>query len=162
MLASESSCAAAVQVLVQRGADLRAADSLGHDVLHYAKLSGSAEVRNVLNSVLQRQQADPGTTRCTTQGSPLKAEMLMLDFGTVLYDIGLYFIFLKIGFASDREIGLLLIVLSCHNNELFSLFSPSGRKWYNTHTACCFLPSQTLPSSGGCVSHRNLLFWGQL
>lgn len=79
MLASESSCAAAVQVLVQRGADLRAADSLGHDVLHYAKLSGSAEVRNVLNSALQRQQADPGTTQCcTTQGSFWKAEILIL------------------------------------------------------------------------------------
>ncbi|XP_041915291.1 ankycorbin isoform X5 [Alosa sapidissima] len=58
MLACEGRCVAAVQVLVQCGADLRAADSLGCDVLHYAKLSGSAEVRNVLNSVLQRQQAD--------------------------------------------------------------------------------------------------------
>ncbi|XP_042565325.1 ankycorbin isoform X2 [Clupea harengus] len=59
MLASESSCVAAVQVLVQRGADLRVTDSLGHNVLHYAKLSGSAEVWNVLNSALQRLQADP-------------------------------------------------------------------------------------------------------
>ncbi|KAL2100026.1 hypothetical protein ACEWY4_004420 [Coilia grayii] len=59
MLASESSCVGAVQVLVQHGTDLRVADSLGHDVLHYAKLSGSAEVRNILSSALQRQQADP-------------------------------------------------------------------------------------------------------
>uniref|UniRef100_A0A8K9UKQ6 Retinoic acid induced 14 n=1 Tax=Oncorhynchus mykiss TaxID=8022 RepID=A0A8K9UKQ6_ONCMY len=40
MLASESSSMSVVEVLVQRGAVLQAVDSLGHDVLHYAKLSG--------------------------------------------------------------------------------------------------------------------------
>ncbi|XP_036385988.1 ankycorbin isoform X2 [Megalops cyprinoides] len=58
MLASESSCVAAVEILVQRGADLKIVDSLGHDVLHYAKLSGSSEVRAVLTSALQRLSAD--------------------------------------------------------------------------------------------------------
>ncbi|XP_051733672.1 ankycorbin isoform X6 [Ctenopharyngodon idella] len=65
MLASESSCPAAVELLVQRGADLHMVDSLGHDVLHYAKLSGSSEVRTVLNTALQRQQSesDKSSTR---------------------------------------------------------------------------------------------------
>ncbi|XP_030625502.1 ankycorbin [Chanos chanos] len=58
MLASESSCAAAVEVLVERGADLHVVDSLGHDVLHYAKLSGSSEVRAVLNAALHRHQPE--------------------------------------------------------------------------------------------------------
>ncbi|KAG7476688.1 hypothetical protein MATL_G00085560 [Megalops atlanticus] len=58
MLASESSCVAAVEILVQRGADLKTVDSLGHDVLHYAKLSGSSEVRAVLTSALQRLSVD--------------------------------------------------------------------------------------------------------
>ncbi|ROL47523.1 Ankycorbin, partial [Anabarilius grahami] len=58
MLASESSCPAAVELLVQRGADLHMVDSLGHDVLHYAKLSGSSEVRTVLNTALHRQQSE--------------------------------------------------------------------------------------------------------
>lgn len=59
MLACESSSAAAVEVLVQGGADLRIVDSLGHDVLHYAKLSGSAEVRSIISSALHRQQPEP-------------------------------------------------------------------------------------------------------
>lgn len=86
MLASESSCVAAVQVLVQRGADLRVTDSLGHNVLHYAKLSGSAEVRNVLNSALQRLQADPGTERFVplTSSLPKVPEIFMFDIDNVL------------------------------------------------------------------------------
>lgn len=91
MLACESRHLAAIHILVQRGADLRAADSLGHDVYHYAKLSGSAEVRNVLNAALERKEADQGTTRCcTTQGNFWKSEVLLLNFTTVLNDIGLY------------------------------------------------------------------------
>ncbi|XP_026796939.2 ankycorbin isoform X1 [Pangasianodon hypophthalmus] len=66
MLAGESSCVAAVELLVHRGADLRLLDSLGHDVLHYAKLSGSAEVRAVITAALQRhpaESADKNTPR---------------------------------------------------------------------------------------------------
>ncbi|XP_036444446.1 ankycorbin isoform X3 [Colossoma macropomum] len=59
MLASESSCAPAVEVLVQRGADLLMVDSLGHDVLHYTKLSGSGEVRALITAALHRQQSEP-------------------------------------------------------------------------------------------------------
>ncbi|KAJ8338774.1 hypothetical protein SKAU_G00355600 [Synaphobranchus kaupii] len=62
MLASESSCIAAVEVLVQKGADLHTVDSLGHDVLHYTKLSGSAEIKALLSSALQRLKKDPDTT----------------------------------------------------------------------------------------------------
>ncbi|XP_043077540.1 ankycorbin isoform X2 [Puntigrus tetrazona] len=58
MLASESSCPAAIELLVQRGTDLQMVDSLGHDVLHYAKLSGSNEVRTTLNTGLHRQQSE--------------------------------------------------------------------------------------------------------
>ncbi|KAG9342560.1 hypothetical protein JZ751_015975 [Albula glossodonta] len=60
MLASESSCVAAVEVLLQRGADLHIVDSLGHDVLHYAKLSGSSEITALLNSALQKLKLDSG------------------------------------------------------------------------------------------------------
>ncbi|CAM4667463.1 unnamed protein product [Leuciscus chuanchicus] len=65
MLATESSCPAAVEFLVQRGADLHMVDSLGHNVLHYAKLSGSSEVRTILNNALHRQQSesDKNSTR---------------------------------------------------------------------------------------------------
>ncbi|KAL0965708.1 hypothetical protein UPYG_G00284700 [Umbra pygmaea] len=63
MLASESSSVSVVQALVRRGADLEAVDSLGHDVLHYAKLSGSSEVRAVLTAVLHKAQSDPDTPK---------------------------------------------------------------------------------------------------
>uniref|UniRef100_A0A8C2DIW3 Retinoic acid induced 14 n=1 Tax=Cyprinus carpio TaxID=7962 RepID=A0A8C2DIW3_CYPCA len=62
MLASESSCPAAVELLVQRGADLQMVDSLGHDVLHYAKLSGSSEVRTPLNTHGQKLNEDRSST----------------------------------------------------------------------------------------------------
>lgn len=68
MLASESSCVPAVDLLVHRGADLRLLDSLGHDVLHYAKLSGSAEVRAVITAALQCHPAESGdysSVKCT-------------------------------------------------------------------------------------------------
>ncbi|KAJ8395638.1 hypothetical protein AAFF_G00031190 [Aldrovandia affinis] len=58
MLACESSCVATVDILVQRGADLQIVDSLGHDVLHYAKLSGSSEVQALLTSALQKPPKD--------------------------------------------------------------------------------------------------------
>ncbi|KTG43411.1 hypothetical protein cypCar_00005030 [Cyprinus carpio] len=66
MLASESSCPAAVELLVQRGADLQMVDSLGHDVLYYAKLSGSSDVRTVLNMTLHRHQSDSDKSSART------------------------------------------------------------------------------------------------
>ncbi|RXN26955.1 ankycorbin-like protein [Labeo rohita] len=69
LLASESSCPAAVELLVQRGADLQMVDSLGHDVLHYAKLSGSSEVQTILNTALHRQQSESDKTSARTPQS---------------------------------------------------------------------------------------------
>uniref|UniRef100_A0A8C1INU9 Retinoic acid induced 14 n=1 Tax=Cyprinus carpio TaxID=7962 RepID=A0A8C1INU9_CYPCA len=76
MLASESSCPAAVELLVQRGADLQMVDSLGHDVLHYAKLSGSSEVRTPLNTALHRQQSESDKSSACT---PLHGQKLNED-----------------------------------------------------------------------------------
>lgn len=56
MLASESNSVSAVEVLVQRGADVNAVDSQGHNAGHYAKLSGSSEVRTALGATLNKQQ----------------------------------------------------------------------------------------------------------
>lgn len=56
MLASESNAVSVVEVLVQRGADLSAVDSQGHDVGHYANVSGNSEVRTALAAALNRQQ----------------------------------------------------------------------------------------------------------
>uniref|UniRef100_A0A671QMI3 Ankycorbin-like n=1 Tax=Sinocyclocheilus anshuiensis TaxID=1608454 RepID=A0A671QMI3_9TELE len=74
MLASESSCPAAVELLVQRGADLQMVDSLGHDVLHYAKLSGSSEVRTALNAALHRQQSESGKLMNANHGQKLNED----------------------------------------------------------------------------------------
>ncbi|CAM4667454.1 unnamed protein product [Leuciscus chuanchicus] len=76
MLATESSCPAAVEFLVQRGADLHMVDSLGHNVLHYAKLSGSSEVRTILNNALHRQQSesDKNSTRTPQHGQKLNED----------------------------------------------------------------------------------------
>lgn len=71
MLASESSSGSAVEVLVQRGADLSAVDSLGHDVMHYAKLSGSSHVKSLLTAALHTH-SEPGEKHtlqaCSHQG----------------------------------------------------------------------------------------------
>uniref|UniRef100_A0A673MXG4 Ankycorbin-like n=1 Tax=Sinocyclocheilus rhinocerous TaxID=307959 RepID=A0A673MXG4_9TELE len=74
MLASESSCPAAVELLVQRGADLQMVDSFGHDVLHYAKLSGSSEVRTALNTALHRQQSESGKLMNANHGQKLNED----------------------------------------------------------------------------------------
>ncbi|KAA8584240.1 hypothetical protein FQN60_008025 [Etheostoma spectabile] len=58
MLASESNAVSVVEVLVQRGADLSAVDSQGHDVVHYIKLLGNSELRTALTAALNRQQHD--------------------------------------------------------------------------------------------------------
>lgn len=60
MLAGESGCVSAVDLLVRRGAELRLLDSLGHDVLHYAKLSGSAEIQAIITAALQHHPSESG------------------------------------------------------------------------------------------------------
>ncbi|KAG5834094.1 hypothetical protein ANANG_G00257610 [Anguilla anguilla] len=77
MLASESSSAAAVEMLVQRGAGLLMVDSLGHDVLHYAKLSGSSQIKALLSSALQRLRKDSDTM----SPKPLQHDSLALGDG---------------------------------------------------------------------------------
>lgn len=76
MLAGESSCLAAVELLVQRGADLHMVDSLGHDVLHYTKLSGSGDVQTALNTALHRQQSesDKSSVRSPQHGQKLNED----------------------------------------------------------------------------------------
>lgn len=56
MLACETNAVSVIDVLVQRGADLSAVDSHGHDVGHYVKLSGSSEVKTAVTAALSRQQ----------------------------------------------------------------------------------------------------------
>lgn len=58
MLASESNALAAVEVLVQRGADLSSLDSQGRDVGHYANLSGSPEIKTALNRQTSGETGD--------------------------------------------------------------------------------------------------------
>lgn len=62
MLAAESN-AASVEILVQRGADLSAVDAEGHDVLHYAKVSGSSEAQTALSAALNRLVSDTKSPR---------------------------------------------------------------------------------------------------
>ncbi|XP_058473460.1 ankycorbin isoform X1 [Solea solea] len=56
MLASELSAVSVVEVLLQRGANMSALDSQGHDVMHYARLSGNSELKTALAAALSRQQ----------------------------------------------------------------------------------------------------------
>lgn len=56
MLASECSAVSVVEVLLQRGADLSAVDSQGHNVGHYANVSGKPEVTSALAAALKKQQ----------------------------------------------------------------------------------------------------------
>lgn len=56
MLASESNAVSVVDVLVHRGADLSAVDSQGHDIIHYAKLSGNSDIKTALTAALNKQQ----------------------------------------------------------------------------------------------------------
>lgn len=67
MLAAEAGAASVAEVLVQRGADLCAVDSQGHDVRHYANMSGNQEVRGQLADALCRMQPSPGTEHTQVQ-----------------------------------------------------------------------------------------------
>lgn len=74
MLASEANAVSAVELLVQRGADLSAVDSQGHDVGHYAKLPGSSEVRTALAAALNRQLIS-GKSHANTHAENAKFEI---------------------------------------------------------------------------------------
>lgn len=83
MLASEANAVSVVELLVQRGADLSAVDSQGHDVGHYAKLPGSTEVRAALAAALNRQLIS-GESRVTQyNGAPLVFGLSILGSCTV-------------------------------------------------------------------------------
>ncbi|XP_068190656.1 ankycorbin isoform X2 [Antennarius striatus] len=70
MLASESNAIPVIEILVQRGADLPAVDSQGHDVGHYAKLSGNSEVKTALTAALNRQMSDAKSPRSLQSSGP--------------------------------------------------------------------------------------------
>ncbi|XP_056587439.1 ankycorbin isoform X4 [Triplophysa dalaica] len=73
MLACESNCPVTVELLVQSGADLNMVDSLGYDVLYYAKLSGSSDVQNTLEAALHRQtESDKNSARTPQHGQMAK------------------------------------------------------------------------------------------
>lgn len=72
MLASECGAVSVVDVLLQRGADLSAVDSQGHDVGHYANMSGKPDVA----AALKKQQI-PGTGHANTQRVQTHFETVM-------------------------------------------------------------------------------------
>ncbi|XP_072429447.1 ankycorbin isoform X4 [Chiloscyllium punctatum] len=53
MLACEQGSGNTVEMLVKRGANLKLVDALGHDALHYYKLSGNADILNFLQATLK-------------------------------------------------------------------------------------------------------------
>ncbi|KAK6494450.1 ankycorbin isoform X4 [Huso huso] len=78
MMACESSSLKTAEILIQKGADLRLVDTLGHDALHYSKLSGNAEIKNLLQAALGKfsleSGACPAIFRVHDQVSRLNAE----------------------------------------------------------------------------------------
>ncbi|XP_058879911.1 ankycorbin isoform X2 [Acipenser ruthenus] len=78
MMACESSSLKTAEILIQKGADLRLVDTLGHDALHYSKLSGNAEIKNLLQAALGKfsLESDMKTTQLNQhdQVSRLNAE----------------------------------------------------------------------------------------
>ncbi|XP_048384495.1 ankycorbin isoform X3 [Stegostoma tigrinum] len=53
MLACEHGSGNTVEMLVKKGANLKLVDALGHDALHYYKLSGNADILNFLQTTLK-------------------------------------------------------------------------------------------------------------
>ncbi|XP_059214151.1 ankycorbin isoform X2 [Centropristis striata] len=82
MLASESNAASVVEVLVERGADLSAVDAQGHDVAHYAKLSGNSEVKTALTAAMNRQQASDAKSPRSPQSSGPSSPSILTSTGT--------------------------------------------------------------------------------
>ncbi|XP_051785722.1 ankycorbin isoform X3 [Erpetoichthys calabaricus] len=58
MLASENNSLSIVEILIQHGADLSLVDTLGNDALQYSTLSGSKEIRNLLQAALSKLSSD--------------------------------------------------------------------------------------------------------
>ncbi|XP_039615584.1 ankycorbin isoform X6 [Polypterus senegalus] len=58
MLASENNSLSIVEILIQHGADLSLVDTLGNDALQYSTLSGSKEIKNLLQAVLSKLSSD--------------------------------------------------------------------------------------------------------
>ncbi|XP_067887369.1 ankycorbin isoform X2 [Heterodontus francisci] len=58
MLACEHGSGNAVEILVKRGANLKLVDALGHDALHYYKLSGNADILSFLQTTLKKASED--------------------------------------------------------------------------------------------------------
>ncbi|XP_051865999.1 ankycorbin isoform X2 [Pristis pectinata] len=58
MLACEHGSGNAVEILVKKGANLKLVDALGHDALHYYKLSGNADILNFLQAALKKVSED--------------------------------------------------------------------------------------------------------
>ena len=50
MLACEAGNLAIVEALVRKGADINLADTLGHNALHYSKLSENTGIQSLLQS----------------------------------------------------------------------------------------------------------------
>ncbi|XP_062898796.1 ankycorbin isoform X1 [Mobula hypostoma] len=59
MLACEHGSGNAVEILVKKGASLKLVDALDHDALHYCKLSGNADILNLLQAALKKVPEDP-------------------------------------------------------------------------------------------------------
>ncbi|XP_043926146.1 ankycorbin [Protopterus annectens] len=60
MLACENGSRSTLESLMGKGADLKLVDALGHDALHYAKLSGNAEIQNLLQDAVTKSSQDTG------------------------------------------------------------------------------------------------------
>lgn len=59
MLACEHGSGNAVETLVKMGANLKLVDALGHDALHYYRLSGNADILHFLQAALKKVSEDP-------------------------------------------------------------------------------------------------------
>ncbi|XP_041090763.1 ankycorbin isoform X2 [Polyodon spathula] len=78
MMACETSSLKTAEILIQKGADLRLVDTLGLDALHYSKLSGNTEIKNLLQAALGKfsPESDKKTSKLNQhdQVSRLNAE----------------------------------------------------------------------------------------
>ncbi|XP_058473461.1 ankycorbin isoform X2 [Solea solea] len=83
MLASELSAVSVVEVLLQRGANMSALDSQGHDVMHYARLSGNSELKTALAAALSRQQTPDAKSPRSPQSSGPSSPSLLTSPGTI-------------------------------------------------------------------------------
>ncbi|XP_069780145.1 ankycorbin isoform X3 [Narcine bancroftii] len=59
MLACEHGSGNAAEIFVKKGASLKLVDALGHDALHYCKLSGNAAILKFLQATLKKVSEDP-------------------------------------------------------------------------------------------------------